>query len=180
MWESIFLIKLLDQEECWGKRCVAICFCHAFWTSNPGLVCAKGLSVVFELVRFLFLFQTRILVTHSISFLPQVDQIVVLQDGRISEVSSVVPVVLTTWLPAQQPISIQKAQSRKKSPQTFAHFVNLSKMCLPCLIIMQSCYFDYTIDTPLACSRCVICVSCCVHLISTYYVRKGLWAFYRN
>ena len=31
-------------------------------------------------------FQTRILVTHGISFLPQADQIVVLQDGRISEV----------------------------------------------------------------------------------------------
>ena len=30
--------------------------------------------------------QTRILVTHGIAFLPQVDQIIVLQDGRISEV----------------------------------------------------------------------------------------------
>ncbi|XP_015764594.1 PREDICTED: multidrug resistance-associated protein 1-like, partial [Acropora digitifera] len=32
--------------------------------------------------------KTRVLVTHGISFLPQVDQIIVLQDGRISEVGS--------------------------------------------------------------------------------------------
>ena len=47
------------------------------------------------------------------------------------------------------------------------------KMCPPRLIIIQSCYFDYRIDKPFTCSRCVICVSCSVHLISTYYVRKG-------
>ena len=33
-------------------------------------------------------------------------------------------------------------------------------MRLPCLIIIQSCYFDYTINKPFTCSRCVICVSC--------------------
>ncbi len=33
-------------------------------------------------------FQTRILVTHGISFLPQVDHIVVLVDGQISETGS--------------------------------------------------------------------------------------------
>ncbi len=32
--------------------------------------------------------QTRVLVTHGISFLPQVDHIIVLVDGRISEVGS--------------------------------------------------------------------------------------------
>ena len=32
-----------------------------------------------------FLLQTRILVTHSISFLPQVDRILVLSEGRITE-----------------------------------------------------------------------------------------------
>ena len=47
------------------------------------------------------------------------------------------------------------------------------KMYLPCLIITQSCYFDYRMNTPLAYSRCVIFVSCCVHLILTYYARKG-------
>ena len=30
--------------------------------------------------------QTRVFVTHGVGFLPQVDQIIVLQDGRISEV----------------------------------------------------------------------------------------------
>jgi len=32
--------------------------------------------------------KTRMLVTHGISFLPEVDQIVVMQDGRISEVGT--------------------------------------------------------------------------------------------
>lgn len=36
----------------------------------------------------LFLFQTRILVTHGISFLPQVDNILVMVDGRVSEMGS--------------------------------------------------------------------------------------------
>ena len=31
------------------------------------------------------LFQTRILVTHAITFLPQVDRIVVLNDGHVTE-----------------------------------------------------------------------------------------------
>lgn len=35
-----------------------------------------------------FPIQTRILVTHGISFLPQVDHIVVLVDGKISEMGS--------------------------------------------------------------------------------------------
>ena len=33
-------------------------------------------------------FQTRILVTHGISFLPHVDKIIVLEKGRISETGS--------------------------------------------------------------------------------------------
>ena len=36
-------------------------------------------------VKFCFP-QTRVFVTHGVGFLPQVDQIIVLQDGRISEV----------------------------------------------------------------------------------------------
>ena len=44
-------------------------------------------NIVYTSVFFLFCFlKTRVLVTHGISFLPQVDQIIVLQDGRISEV----------------------------------------------------------------------------------------------
>ena len=58
-----------------------------------------------------------------------------------------------------QPISIQKSQVKKKSPCTLAHLVNFSKKCLPRLIVIQSC-FDYWINKPFACSRCVICVSC--------------------
>ena len=41
-------------------------------------------------------------------------------------------------------------------------------MCPPCFIIIQSCYFDSRINEPFTCSRCVICVSCSVHLIWTY------------
>ena len=52
-----------------------------------------------------------------------------------------------------------------------------TKMCLPCLITIQSCSFDYRIDNLFAYSHCVICVSCSVHMISTYYVCKGSWAF---
>ena len=45
------------------------------------------------------------------------------------------------------------------------------KMYLSCLIIMQSCYCDYRINKPFACSRCVICVSCSVHVILTCTTR---------
>ena len=54
------------------------------------------------------------------------------------------------------------------------------KMCLPCLIIVQSCYFVHGINKPFTCSCCVICVACSVHVISTYYMRKGSWVFYLN
>ena len=74
-----------------------------------------------------------------------------------------------------------KGAIKKKSPQTFAHLENFTqKMCPPCLIIIRSCCFDYKMNKPFDWSLCVICVSCSVHLISTYYVRKGSWAFYLN
>ncbi len=51
-----------------------------------------GISFIISLGNFefffSFFFQTRILVTHGISFLPQVDNIVVLVDGQISETGS--------------------------------------------------------------------------------------------
>ena len=51
------------------------------------LLQTRGISSYFALLCLCFrLRQTRILVTHGIAFLPQVDQIIVLQDGRISEV----------------------------------------------------------------------------------------------
>ena len=65
------------------------------------------------------------------------------------------------------PISVRKAQSRKY----------VKKICL---IIIHSCYFDYRIDKPFTASRCVICISCSPHLSSTYYVRKGAWAFIKS
>ena len=71
----------------------------------------------------------------------------------------------------------KKTQSRKKKP---------TYLCAPreffqqmgglCLIIIQSSYFDYRINKSFTCSRCVICVSCSVHVISRYYVRKGSWS----
>ena len=77
-------------------------------------------------------------------------------------------------LPAQ-PI-ILKAQPRNKIPHTFAHLVNFYKNVCH-LIIIQSCSFDYRIRKLFACSPCVICISCSVHFISTYYLHKGSWAF---
>lgn len=42
---------------------------------------------IFKPTLFLnFFFQTRVLVTHGINFLPEVDQIIVLSQGKISEV----------------------------------------------------------------------------------------------
>lgn len=38
------------------------------------------------MISFFFSFQTRVLVTHSVRFLPHMDQIIVIQDGEISEV----------------------------------------------------------------------------------------------
>ena len=65
-----------------------------------------------------------------------------------------------------QPISTRKAQSGKKKAQTPLRNARISlKMCRPCLVMMQSCYFDYRINKPFACSRCLTCISCSVHVI---------------
>ena len=74
---------------------------------------------------------------------------------------------------SSQPIST----IRKKSPQTFAHLVNFPQNVSAMFDNHNLIIFDYRINEPFACSRCVICVSCSVHLILTYYVRKGSWAF---
>lgn len=44
----------------------------------------------YDLTRFHYvvLLQTRVLVTHGISFLPQVDNIMVMVDGNVSEMGS--------------------------------------------------------------------------------------------
>ena len=63
-----------------------------------------------------------------------------------------------------QPISIRKAQSRKKAhkPSRTSHIS--PQMCLPCLVIVQSCYCDYRINKTFLCSRCLICILDSGHL----------------
>ena len=61
--------------------------------------------------------------------------------------------------------SAYEKHNQEKSPQTFAHFVNFSEMCLPCFIITK--HFVYRINKPFTGSRCFIFVSCSVHMIST-------------
>ena len=77
-------------------------------------------------------------------------------------------------LPAQ-PISNCKAVKKKKPTYLCAPHEFLKTMCLPCLIIIKSCY---GIDKPFACSHCMMYISCSVHLISTYYAHKGSLAFF--
>ena len=64
----------------------------------------------------------------------------------------------------------QKVQSRKKKPTYLCAPRELLKNC----VCHESYYLDYRINKPFACSRCVIWVLCSVHVISTYYIRKGL------
>ena len=79
------------------------------------------------------------------------------------------------WSLSSQPTSIWKVQSRKKSPHTVPLRTSWisPKMCQPCLMIIKSCYFDYRTNKPFPCSHCLICVSCSVHVISTYNASKG-------
>ena len=61
-----------------------------------------------------------------------------------------------------------------KSPQTFAHLKNFSWMVSAMFDHYTMIHYcDCRINKPFTCSRCVICVPCSVHLISTYYARKG-------
>ena len=61
---------------------------------------------------------------------------------------------------------------KKISPQIFAHLMNSSKN-VSAIVIIESCYSDYTINKPFACSPCMICVSWSVHMISMYDMCKG-------
>ena len=76
--------------------------------------------------------------------------------------------VIRVYLPSQS-----ASEKHNQSPQTFAHLVNFSITSPTCLITIQFCCFVYKINKPFTCSRCVISV----HVISTYNVRKGSWAF---
>ena len=54
-------------------------------------------------------------------------------------------------LPSQ---SASKKHNQEKKPTNLcAPRAFLKRMCLPCLIIIHSCYFDYRISKPFACSR---------------------------
>ena len=64
-----------------------------------------------------------------------------------------------------QPTS-EKHNQDKKEPTYLSFRTICQKMCPPCLIIIQSCYFYYGINKPFACSRCMNCVSRSVHVIS--------------
>ena len=79
----------------------------------------------------------------------------------------------TMWWESCSANQQSKSPIKKKSPQTFAHIVNFSKNAS--FMFIQSCYCDYRINKTLECSRSVICVSRSVHVISTYYARKGSW-----
>ena len=75
-----------------------------------------------------------------------------------------------------QPISIRKAQSRKKAHKPLrTSWVSQKKS----VCYVWKLYNFVRINKPLA-YRCLVCISCSVHVISTYYVRKGSWAFYLN
>ena len=79
-------------------------------------------------------------------------------------------------LPSQSASKTHNQEKKVQKPLR-ASWVS-PKLCPPCLIIIQYCYFDSRISKPLICSCWVISVSCSVHVISTYNVRKGSWAFY--
>ena len=79
-------------------------------------------------------------------------------------------------LPAQ-PISTQQAQSRKNKTHTFA----LKNVPAVCDHHESLLFWLCNKETRFACFPCFICVPCSVHLISTYYVRKGSCSsFYLN
>ena len=54
-----------------------------------------------------------------------------------------------------QPISTQKAHQEKNAHKPLRTSWISLKMCLPCLIIRKSCYFDDRINKPFTCSPCL-------------------------
>ena len=52
-----------------------------------------------------------------------------------------------------------KSTVKKKAHKPLRTSWTYQKMCL---IIIQSCYFEYRINKPFACSCCVVCVSCSI------------------
>ena len=102
--------------------------------------------------------------------------------GRFGPFPVSCPVIVASQLHGVCRSANQHPEStiKKKSPQTFAHLVNFSKnfcnVWEPYNLVILAIEWKKTFE----CSRCEICVSCCVHLKSTYYARKESWAFYLN
>ena len=67
----------------------------------------------------------------------------------------------------------EKHNQEKKPTSLCAPREFLKQICRPYLVIIKSCYFENRLK-PFAYSRCMVCVSCTGHVISAYYVRKGL------
>ena len=87
----------------------------------------------------------------------------------------------TTWSEFVWPANQHpKSTTKKQKPTNLCAPPEFLRMCRPCLITIQSCYFENSIKKPSTCSRCLICVLRSVHVISTRIVRKGSWAFYLN
>ena len=96
---------------------------------------------------------------------------------------------LYCWLPCDQfhlpsQSAHKKTQSRQKAHTHKLKNTNLwaprelLKNMSAMFDIIHSCSFHWRIDKSFPCSRCVIYVSCNVHLISTTTtVRKGSWTF---
>ena len=62
-----------------------------------------------------------------------------------------------------------KSTVKKNAHKPLRNLWIAKKICVPFLIIRKSCYFDFTINKPLASSGWMIYVSCAVHVISRYY-----------
>ena len=78
--------------------------------------------------------------------------------------------VIRVFLPSQ---SASEKHNQEKPHKPLRASWTSRKIRLSCLIIIKSCYFGNRINKPFTCSHCVICVSCSVHVIPTYYERKG-------
>ena len=90
----------------------------------------------------LFWFQTRVLVTHGISFLPQVGQIVVIRGGKISEVKFLRcnVVTVTRALLSLGQTDLQRLAKRiRKSPCKFTQVAKDRKLHVYTVALRSTC-----------------------------------------
>ena len=81
----------------------------------------------------------------------------------------------STWSEFAWPANQHPKITIKKSHKPLRTSWILQKMFRPCLIIVQSCYFDYRINKSFAYSRCMICVSCTADLDALH--AQGIMVF---